>query len=263
MKIAFCKYQGAGNDFIMIDGRDGIKSLPQDKIVRLCHRRFGIGADGLILLTNEAGYDFRMVYYNSDGNESTMCGNGGRCIAAFARLLQIPGDEYRFLGVDGPHVATFLPNGDVKLQMKDVDEVKKSDGFYFADTGSPHAVVKVDDLQNEDVYQKGRELRYSDHFDKSGVNVNFVEAGKDGLHVRTYERGVENETLSCGTGVTASVLTAAASGWISFDSTSCLVQTPGGTLSVHFKRSGNSFCDIWLVGPAVHVFDGIFDLKDF
>lgn len=263
MKIAFCKYQGTGNDFIMIDGRDGLLTLANSKIAALCHRRFGIGADGLIVLVNEPGYDFRMLYYNSDGNESTMCGNGGRCIAAFARLLGVPGESYRFLGVDGPHQATFLENGDVKLQMKDVESVQTMNDFLFTDTGSPHVVVKVLDVEDTDVYQQGKAIRYSEKFNTEGVNVNFVQVNSDGLSVRTYERGVENETYSCGTGVTAAVLSAAASGWISSTHQICLVNTPGGSLKVHFHRNGASFTDIWLEGPAVHVFDGIFDLNDF
>lgn len=263
MKIAFCKFQGTGNDFILIDGRDGLAPLTSSTIAALCHRRFGIGADGLIVLVNEPGYDFRMLYYNSDGNESTMCGNGGRCIAAFARLLGVPGESYHFLGVDGPHKAAFLANGDVKLQMKDVESVQTLDDFLFTDTGSPHVVIKVDNVGVTDVFQEGRAIRCSEKFNNEGINVNFVEVVPEGLSVRTYERGVENETYSCGTGVTACVLSAAASGWISSTAQKCLVNTPGGLLKVHFTRNGTSFTDIWLEGPAVHVFDGIFDLNDF
>jgi diaminopimelate epimerase len=263
MKIAFCKYQGTGNDFILIDGREGLSSLPAEKVAALCHRRFGIGADGLILLINEPGYDFRMVYYNSDGNESTMCGNGGRCIAAFARMLGIPGDAYHFLGVDGPHVATFLPDGNVKLQMKDVAAVETVDGFLFVDTGSPHAVLKVTGLDDMDVCAEGKAIRYSERYQTNGVNVNFVQPSTNGLSVRTYERGVENETYSCGTGVTAAVLSAAVSGWIPSANGVCRVQTPGGSLLVYFSQQGDGFIDIWLEGPAEHVFDGIFESDDF
>lgn len=256
MTLNFSKYQGCGNDFILIDARESIPELSRERIAQLCDRRFGIGADGLILLTLEAGFDFRMVYYNSDGGRSTMCGNGGRCISAFAHRIGMTGSKYRFVAEDGPHDAELLSDGVVRLKMRDVEEIREIDGRFFVDTGSPHVVEQVTGLSVHDVYAEGKSIRQSPPFAVLGTNVNFVERENGGIHVRTYERGVEDETLSCGTGVTASALVAAAHGWIAPDSSACSVRTSGGDLRVRFKRKDRGFCDVWLEGPAQHVFDG-------
>lgn len=262
-KIEFSKYQGAGNDFVMIDNRKSF--FPKDNqslIERLCDRRFGIGADGLILLEIEKGYDFRMVYYNSDGRESTMCGNGGRCITAFAQVLGVSAQEgFSFIAVDGVHEARIMENGQVSLQMRDVPTVEVGEDYYLLDTGSPHYVVFVEDLRDINVVESARVIRYSDRFRKDGVNVNFVEPLFDGLRVYTYERGVEDETLACGTGVTATAL-AAALRLKKIGKGSFQVEAKGGELAVSYEKNGeSSFRNVWLTGPAEHVFDGSYFLK--
>ena len=207
MQLSFYKYQGIGNDFIIIDNRKEIfPSNNKGYISFLCDRRIGIGADGLILLTNEKDLDFKMVYFNSDGNESTMCGNGGRCLVAFAKHLGIIEDAATFNAIDGLHTATISDDNKVRLQMQDVSEIRQKPEAIFLDTGSPHHVQLVTDLDGFDVVKEGAKLRYGLYGEK-GSNINFVEAkSKDVYRVRTYERGVEDETLSCGTGVTAVAL---------------------------------------------------------
>lgn len=207
--MQFYKYQGTGNDFIIIDNRD-LKFNRSDNglVAKLCHRRFGIGADGLMLLQNKTGYDFEMVYYNADGNQSSMCGNGGRCIVEFARTLGLVKEKTLFYAIDGEHEAVVKPNF-VTLKMKDVNDVETNSDFYFLNTGSPHYVAFVNDLTNYDVVHEGKKIRYNNRFKADGTNVNFIEKIGGGLFVRTYERGVEDETYSCGTGVTAAALVAA------------------------------------------------------
>ena len=256
-QLHFYKYQGAGNDFIMVDQREHRYLQRSDPaiIARLCHRRFGIGADGLILLQNHPEFDFEMVYFNADGGEGSMCGNGGRCIVAFARQLGIIGEQCRFLAVDGPHEARIRPNGWVDLKMSDVKEVEKGAGFYFLNTGSPHYVEFVDALEQTDVLQRGREVRYSERFKTEGTNVNFVAPAEEGIAVATYERGVEDETLSCGTGVTASAI----AHYIRQPGQGPQVipiQTKGGRLEVRFTPMADGFTDVWLCGPAELVFEG-------
>ena len=257
MTIPFFKYQGAGNDFILIDQREKqyLSQTNGAAIARLCHRRFGIGADGLILLQAHAEFDFEMVYFNADGGEGSMCGNGGRCIVAFARQLGIIEQECRFLAIDGPHEARIRPNGWVELKMKDVKEVEKGAGFFFLNTGSPHYVEFVDAVGHTAILQRGREIRYSERFRKEGTNVNFVEPTKDGITVATYERGVEDETLSCGTGVTASAiahfLREPGQGPQAIP-----IRTKGGELEVRFTPLADGFTDVWLCGPAQLVFKG-------
>ena len=255
MKRTFYKYQGTGNDFILFDDRENkFPETDEALIAQICHRRFGIGADGVILLRKEPGFDFRMVYVNSDGRPSSMCGNGGRCIARFAAETGIVSkDDIHFMAVDGAHEAIIGPKT-VKLKMNDVHEVEAGADYFFLDTGSPHCIRFCANVPAIDVYNEGRKLRYSERFSKEGVNVNFAEPSSGGIFVRTYERGVENETLSCGTGVTAAALAAALKGIVTGDR--CAVETPGGKLIVHFRRDGNSFKDIWLEGPAVFVFKG-------
>lgn len=256
--MQFYKYQGTGNDFVMVDNRAGKIQLSQAEVAHLCHRRFGIGADGLILLETHPDADFRMVYYNSDGNESTMCGNGGRCIAAFARDLGLVADKCTFIAIDGPHEAVF--DGDlVALRMgSPVGFVEMplggSEKHAWVNTGSPHYVVfGATPVEKEDVFGKGRSIRNHAYFAANGgTNANFAEIiGADTLRVRTYERGVEDETLSCGTGVTACAYifrqqNPAAGNDIR-------VETPGGSLRVQFEDGDSR---PWLIGPAVQVFAG-------
>jgi diaminopimelate epimerase len=219
----------------------------------LCDRRFGIGADGLILISSEAGYDYRMIYFNSDGNESSMCGNGGRCAAAFAIKNSIAGATQKFITFDGLHEAV-QDNGIIRLKMNDVTGYEMIDNHYFINTGSPHYVVFSKDVRNMDVHNTGKKLRWSDKFAPGGTNVNFAELTDTGIFVRTFERGVEDETLSCGTGVTASAIASVLSGH--FKPGRINIETPGGKLSVEFKMGGERITDIWLSGPATFVFNG-------
>jgi diaminopimelate epimerase len=264
MQLHFSKYHGTGNDFILIDNRQlPIQNIPVENIRHLCHRRFGIGADGLILLQNKEGYDFEMIYFNSDGNLSSMCGNGGRCIVAFARKLGIISNHAKFIAVDGDHTAEIISyniksnEAEVSLEMADVKEIEKGDGFYFLNTGSPHYVTLVENVEYLNVDAEGKKIRNSPRFIKEGTNVNFVQRENDLLHVRTYERGVEEETWSCGTGVTAAALVA---GLQDENKNSVKLKTPGGPLQVLFERDGNGFKNIFLQGAATHVYDGMIQL---
>ncbi len=259
MLLNFLKYHGTGNDFILLDGRSVQPEMSRETIARLCDRRFGIGADGLIILKTAGEFDFRMVYFNSDGKESTMCGNGGRCIIAYADFLSLIENEAHFIAIDGPHNGKILEKkGDtfqVLLHMKDVVKIDRWRDDLVLDTGSPHLVVFRDELSFEDIRPIARPLRYHEQFRPGGINVNFV-LEKDGvIHARTYERGVEDETLSCGTGVTASALAYAFRN--NMEGGILPVSTKGGNLKVHFKRDPDGrFHDIWLEGPAVKVFEG-------
>lgn len=253
MKLSFSKYHGAGNDFILLDNRMNEISLTTEQIALLCHRHYGIGADGLMLLESEPGYDFRMVYYNSDGKQSSMCGNGGRCIVAYARQLGVVDRQASFIAIDGPHSAT-IDNGMVSLQMQNVDGIREADTHHILNTGSPHYVTWVEDIHITDVFNKGKAIRNKPEFQPAGINVNFVQCVSDGLWVRTYERGVENETHSCGTGVTAAAIAATGAKTGDFNST---IYTTGGTLHVSFtKDTPTSAKNVILRGPAVPVFEG-------
>lgn len=261
MQVKFYKYQGTGNDFILADNRTGNYSfLSTDQIRRLCDRRFGIGADGLMLLNQKSGYDFEMKYYNADGREGSMCGNGGRCITKFAWHLGIHRNEYKFIAADGDHEAEIDTDGIISLKMKDVDRIQKVHGDFILNTGSPHYIKLVNDVMDIDVYKKGRDVRYSKDFEQEGINVNFVEqAGDDKIIVRTYERGVEDETYSCGTGVTAAAIVCYhnENGFNEVE-----VKTLGGTLTVEFDRHDEEhYANIWLCGPAEKVFEGTVDIK--
>ena len=261
MKIPFYKYQGTGNDFILVDNRKGEYVFSQSQIHRLCDRRFGIGADGLMLLQDREGFDFEMKYYNADGREGSMCGNGGRCMVKFAYHLSIHRELYRFLASDGVHEAEIDMDGIVSLKMKDVSFVKKFNGDYILNTGSPHYIKMVSHVMEMDVYKKGYEIRHSKQFEDEGINVNFVELSDepDKIIVRTFERGVEDETYSCGTGVTAAALVCYhnENGFNDVE-----VQTLGGLLSVEFDRvDEDKFENIWLCGPAEKVFEGTVELK--
>lgn len=265
MNQIFYKYQGTGNDFILIDDRD--KTFPatdQQLIAHLCHRRYGIGADGLILLQSDEHSDFYMQYFNSDGSESTMCGNGGRCIAKFAHDLQIVSESLKFRAIDGMHESHINGNDLVALQMKDVTTVlEEPNGVFILNTGSPHYVQFINDnIAQIDIVQMARAIRYSERFAKEGINVNFVQVMPDNsLAVRTYERGVEDETYSCGTGVTASAIAFASIQDQILPSYTVRLGTPGGALRVTFEKTENaSYKAIWLEGPAKFVYQGVYTL---
>ena len=261
MQLECYKYQGTGNDFVLIDNREKTISLTIEQIKWLCDRRFGIGSDGLMLLELEPGIDFKMVYFNSDGNESSMCGNGGRCISAFAKRLDIISSEAKFLAIDGIHEAK-INNDTVSLKMNDVREVEVGEDFFYLNTGSPHYVKFVNDIENVNVFEEGKKIRYNNRFSAEGTNVNFIEKIDNELFVRTYERGVEDETLSCGTGVTAAALIAALKGQ-SNDKNNCVIKTLGGNLNVKFdKVLENTFYNIWLEGPATFVFKTIIEMTE-
>jgi len=253
MEISFYKYQGTGNDFVMIDDRaDIFPDKDLSLIQRLCDRKFGIGADGLILIRDAEEHDFEMVYFNADGSQS-MCGNGARCAVAFAGFLGIIGTKTNFLAIDGGHQA-IVEDELIELEMRPVLSLANAGQDYFVNTGSPHHVRFVENVSGYPVFEEGKAIRYSDEYAPKGTNVNFVTPlGKDEIHVRTYERGVENETLSCGTGVTACALVYG----YQHELHEVKIKTPGGKLKVRFTESADgSFQDIWLIGPAEQVFAG-------
>jgi len=257
------KYQGTGNDFIIIDNRNLKFIKDSDLISNICNRRFGVGGDGLILLEDDEEYDFRMIYYNSDGNEGSMCGNGGRCIVSFAHFLGIFVNKTIFNAVDGIHQAEV--HGEmVRLKMIDVEKIddfsQNSSQYTLLDTGSPHYVKFVedlDDLKNMNVREEGKKIRYSKIFFNEGVNVNFVSKVSDNqIFVRTYERGVEDETFSCGTGATAAALTFMQNN----NQTNVRVKVLGGELIVYAEKCEKGFRNVWLEGPAKQVFKANFNL---
>jgi diaminopimelate epimerase len=262
--LKFNKYQGAGNDFILIDNRENVvNELSTATVAQLCDRRFGIGGDGLMLLENLDGYDFKMVYYNADGNEGSMCGNGGRCIVAFAKHLGIITDTTKFLATDGEHYAKISEEGNwVSLQMIDVANVNRDGDAYVLNTGSPHFVKLTSDLEVKDVYNEGYAIRNNATYKTEGINVNFVEKQQEGngYFVRTFERGVENETYACGTGVTAVALAMAKHNH-QFGTISTPVKVLGGNLNIRFDYDGEKFSNIFLEGPAELVYQGEITLK--
>ncbi|MCL6258430.1 diaminopimelate epimerase [Aquiflexum sp. TKW24L] len=257
MEISFYKYQGTGNDFIMIDDRaDVFPDHDLSLVQKLCDRKFGIGADGLILIREVDNHDFEMVYFNADGSQS-MCGNGARCAVAFAKFLEIIDQKTNFLAIDGVHQA--LVAGEwIELEMSPVLSLANAGNDYFVNTGSPHHVKFVENVSDYPVFEEGKKIRYSTAYEPNGTNVNFVTPlEKDEIHVRTYERGVENETLSCGTGVTACALVYGNQKQLK----EVNIKTPGGKLKVKFSQSADgSFTDIWLIAPAVRVFEGIIEI---
>jgi len=256
MLLEFYKYQGAGNDFVMIDNRTGF--FPKENaqlIAHLCDRRFGIGGDGLILLENDMDTDFKMVYYNSDGNQSSMCGNGGRCLVAFAKDLKVIDDKTTFIATDGLHHASFEDNGLVSLQMIDVPSIDIKKDHSFLNTGSPHHVQMVEDLEHYNIKEEGAAIRYGELYGAAGSNINFVKKIDDTtFRLRTYERGVEDETLACGTGATAVAIAMNATGQT--DATAINVNVEGGKLVVSFDKTPNGFTNVFLKGPAEFVFKG-------
>ncbi len=254
MNINFYKYQGAGNDFIMIDNRNN--SFPKNNIkliAKLCDRHFGIGADGLILLENDNTHDFRMLYFNSDGNESTMCGNGGRCIVAFANKLGIFSNKTTFIAIDGLHNAS-IKNDLISLQMIDVETIKIEKDYVFLNTGSPHHIQIVSNVSNFNVFNEGKKIR-NNIYGTEGSNVNFVEQiNNNTFKMRTYERGVENETLACGTGATAVAIAMYKTKKTQQKNINLI--TEGGKLSVSFNIENNVFKNVFLTGSAKFVFEG-------
>jgi diaminopimelate epimerase len=267
MQLEFYKYQGTGNDFVMIDNRSGF--FPKDNlqlVASLCDRRFGIGGDGLILLEKNPmssiiamPADFRMVYYNSDGNEGSMCGNGGRCTVAFAKKLTIIDDTCMFMAADGWHHASIDENGTVSLKMIDVFNIKLEKDYTFMNTGSPHHVQLVEDLEHYNVKENGAALRYGDLYGKEGSNINFVKKiNEDTFSLRTYERGVEDETLACGTGATAAAIAMNLTGQT--NATSIKINVEGGKLEISFDKNRDHYTNVYLIGPAEFVFKGVIEI---
>jgi diaminopimelate epimerase len=257
MSISFYKYQGTGNDFIILDNRmNEYDNISEDQIKMMCDRKFGIGADGLMMLGASEQYDFSMKYFNADGKEGSMCGNGGRCLVKFAEKVGINKKKFTFIAVDGEHKASIDGNGEVKLKMQDVHGIESIGDDKILNTGSPHYIKYVHEVEKLDVFNEGRKIRYNEQFKDQGINVNFVEINSTNpnvLSIRTYERGVENETLSCGTGATASAIA----------STTALgkhhiqVNVLGGELKIEFERKNeDEITDVWLIGPANFVFKG-------
>lgn len=264
MKIHFHKYQATGNDFVIIDNRNGEHTFSKEQISAICHRKFGVGADGLMLIEKDRALDFNLVYYNSDGSQS-LCGNGSRAAMSMASALGLVNGKAKFNAYDGAHAAELLPSGIVKLKMNDVEKCEQLADDFFINTGSPHHIRFVSNIQHFPVAEEGRKIRYSDRYKAGGTNVNFVELLPDNtIFVRTYERGVEDETLSCGTGIVASALAASFRGYGS----PVNIKSPGGQLTVEFKQEpvGNPnsqegmFTDIFLIGPAKLVFEGDLEL---
>ena len=256
MHVEFYKYQGTGNDFVMIDNRSGAIPHESELVKKICDRKFGIGADGLILIQDYEGLDFEMVYFNADGSQS-LCGNGSRCAVSFSQFLGIIGQETTFQTINGPLSAQIKKNI-IHLKLNDQQAPVKNEDHYFLNNGSPHHIRFVENVAEAPVVRQGMTIRNSPKYKPGGTNVNFVEIkNQHEVFVRTYERGVEDETLSCGTGITASCLAAADKGLMS----PIKVFAPGGELTVKFKNTKNgTFTDIWLIGPAVQVFKGAIDI---
>ena len=264
--IPFYKYHGAGNDFVMIDNREKnyLSRSNKKEIHQFCTRRFGIGGDGLILLQNHPKYDFEMVYFNADGTEGSLCGNGGRCTVAFAKKLGVIDKKCTFWAIDGEHEATINETGNwVELKMGNVNQITCNPDHYVLNTGSPHYIKYVEGLANMDVFNEGSAIRNNDTYRKEGINVNFIEANNDGFNIRTFERGVEDETWACGTGVTAAAISYA----LAFPESAATLlkkggipaKAMGGDLEVRFKQTKNAFEDVWLCGPASFVFKGSYE----
>ncbi len=256
MTIHFYKYQAAGNDFVLIDNRNKDIDLSKEQIAKICHRRFGVGADGVILIANDSQTNFNITYINPDGSQS-LCGNGSRTAVDLATRLGMTNGQISFNAYDGVHRAEILPDGQIKIQMNDVNAIEEVFEGYSLDTGSPHYVKFVSDLDNYPVFDEGRTMRYDKHFPK-GTNANYIEdKGGNVIALRTYERGVEEETMACGTGATAAALAASKNGY----SSPITIFTKGGTLTVEFKlRPSGGFYDIYLTGPAKLVFEGDLEL---
>ncbi|MFN4881166.1 MAG: diaminopimelate epimerase [Bacteroidota bacterium] len=258
MKISFVKYQGAGNDFIMIDGRaDDLFELEESLIRKFCDRKYGIGADGLIIIKNMYSQDFRMLYFNADGKEGSLCGNGARCAVIFAAECGVLFNTHSFVAYDGVHHFTITDHNRVRISMKEVRHIAQRDNALLLDTGSPHLVFNVDDdIENLNVYETGKKTRYNQEFATNGVNVNYMQIRSDGIRLRTYERGVEQETEACGTGCVAAAI--ARSEWSNSQELNqhYKVITNGGLLEVSFRKEAGGYSGIYLEGPVVRVFEG-------
>ena len=256
MIFEFYKYQATGNDFIIIDDREELFDIDDSNLIKsLCERKMGVGADGLILLRNHNSYDFEMIYFNSDGNQSTLCGNGARCIVSFANTLDIISSKSTFLAIDGLHQANIYDKS-VSIKFNDIKTIQFDNGNYIVDSGSPHFITFKDNIENLDVESEGRSIRNMGKFSKDGINVNFVSLGNS-IRIRTYERGVESETLSCGTGAVAASIALFHSGF--FEDNEVDLQTNGGLLSVTFDEFNGVFKNIWLTGEANLVYIGEFE----
>ncbi|NOZ45294.1 MAG: diaminopimelate epimerase [Chlorobi bacterium] len=256
MQVTFYKYEGAGNDFIMLNNlqQDLTTYLFANNIQKLCDRHFGIGADGLICIEKDTENDFAMRYFNADGNEGTMCGNGGRCIVAFAKFLGLIEKEARFKAIDGIHYAKIDKNEIVELQMSDVSEISIYNDYFVLNTGSPHLVKYVKSLNTLNVYKEGKIIRNSKKYATEGINVNFLEQYGDEVRIRTYERGVENETLACGTGSVASAIVTKLNSENGVHKVK--IKTKGGYLFVSFIKQDSFFKNVFLTGPAKFIFKG-------
>ncbi len=254
MELSFCKYQGTGNDFVILDGLRSSINLNSTQVKFICDRHFGIGADGLIILQKHENYDFEMIYFNSDGHLSSMCGNGGRCIVAFAEFIGHIKHSCQFLAVDGLHQGMLLSNGEISLKMTDVFKWSQERDAVVLNSGSPHYVRFVHNLLNENIVSFGKSIRYSEKYQDQGINVNLVESNEEVLKILTYERGVEDETYSCGTGVVAAVLADHIQG--NFEGMNRIVKAKGGTLQVSFDLIDGAYKNIWLTGPATLVYEG-------
>jgi diaminopimelate epimerase len=259
MKLEFYKYQGTGNDFIIVDNREARLKLSENQINFLCDRRYGIGADGLMILENDSEEAFKMVYFNADGRESTMCGNGGRCLAAFAHELGCIDYKGRFIAVDGLHEVLF-EGKKVCVKMQNVDDYEMGKNYVYLNTGSPHYVTFLEDMGHLDVITDAHKIRYNDRYKDEGTNVNFVVKEGDKFIVRTYERGVEDETLSCGTGATAVAISVFLKGMT--NNNNITLVTKGGELYVSFDYNQGTFTNVWLKGPATFVYKGEIDLEN-
>jgi diaminopimelate epimerase len=252
--LHFAKYEGAGNDFVIIDAMESSIYLTAAQIQQICDRRFGVGADGLIFIRPSKNADYEMVYHNADGDIGSMCGNGARCAFTFARRRGYVGDSCDFVAYDGLHTARSLSGDWVEVSMSDVDDLSEVSGDCILDTGSPHYVRFVSGLDDMDIVKEGRRVRYSKPFKEEGINVNFVEVYPDFLRLVTYERGVEDRTLACGTGAAAvALVNANKQGLLEGP---IVLKADGGELSVNFKRTGTGFTNVVLQGPANEVFTG-------
>ncbi|MBQ9254314.1 MAG: diaminopimelate epimerase [Bacteroidales bacterium] len=264
MRLHFYKYEGAGNDFIIVDNRSQNIVLGEKNIKHLCSNHFGIGSDGLMILTNDTMSDFNMQFFNPDGSSGMMCGNGGRCIVRFAKDIGvIDNNKTTFTAPDGVHSAEILEDNQVALKMIDVQQVQQFSDGYWLDTGTSHFVVKVDNVRDTDVIHRGRTLRYDDRFiEHKGTNVNFYsETEENTLLIRTYERGVENETLACGTGITATALAYSIYKNYEDGNYTIDVHTLNNNLKVLFTKKQSSFYNIVLQGPANKVFEGDIEIQ--
>lgn len=257
MEVKFSKYQGTGNDFIMINNMDKKVSLSQGQIQFLCDRKLGVGADGVILIEPHESADFYVNYFNSDGSQS-FCGNGSRCSVAYSKTQNIfSGNKCSFSAIDGIHKGQILDDRKIKVSMGDVFGVEDVKGDFVLDTGSPHYVQLCDDISNLDILTKAHEIRYNERFSESGINVNFVQNNNGSISMRTYERGVENETLSCGTGVTAVALSMSNRQ----GNQEVKIRTQGGELFVSFHANSDQFTNVSLTGPVVSVYKGLVDIE--